>query len=86
MFQRPVRSDCLPGTQFESFRDHHACFQLLFSLAFLRFLTVGPIVFDSFVRALAIAYERECFGNIASLGAVLRQSPNMWRTMLSPSF
>ena len=34
---------------------HHACFQLLFSLAFLRFLTVGPIVFDSFVRALAIA-------------------------------
>src|SRR5258708_1348650 len=35
---------------------------------------------------LVKAHERECFGNIASLGAVLRQSPNMWRTMLSPSF
>src|ERR1700704_3376804 len=35
---------------------------------------------------LVKAHERECLGNIASLGAVLRQSPNMWRTMLSPSF
>src|SRR5262249_40046575 len=44
-----------PGWRFESSEPHHVRFQLLFSLAFLRFLTVKPTDFDSFVRALAIA-------------------------------
>src|SRR5260370_25305216 len=35
---------------------------------------------------LVNAHDRECFGNIASLGAAFLQPPKIWRTILSPSF